>query len=342
MTMHHAQQMQRVQQISTCCELYGEGHISDICPVNPESIYYVGQQARGPMNQHAQCGNTYNLNWRNNPNFSWGGNQNIRPQANYNHPPQPPQQAEESLTDMMKKLLIDNQKVMAENQQLRTEFRNMERQFGQMANNQNTKPAGALPSDTEPNPKAQVNAVTLRNGRELEEVPEKKKYTTRPDGALVPKLTEENKKENPEIEVPKYARYLGDIMANERRHTEFETVSLTEECSARVQSKLPPKLKDPGCFTIPLSLGKQEVGRSLCDLGASINLMPSSLFKQLGLGVLRPTTITLRLADKSLVIPEGIIDDVLVRVGKFILPADLLFLITRQIRKYPLFWGDHS
>lgn len=77
------------------------------------------------MNQHAQYGNTYNLNWRNHPNFSWGGNQNIRPQANYNHPPQPPQQVEETLTDMMKKLLIDNQ-------QLRTEFRNLERQFGQM------------------------------------------------------------------------------------------------------------------------------------------------------------------------------------------------------------------
>ncbi|XP_075083372.1 uncharacterized protein LOC142167115 [Nicotiana tabacum] len=158
--------------MSTCCELCGEGHTRDICPVNPESIYYVGQQGRGSMNQRAQYGNTYNPNWRNHPNFSWGGNQNIRPQANYNHPPQPPQQAEESLTDMVKKLLIDNQKVMDENQQvrfenqqLRTEFRNLERQFGQMANNQNTRPVGALPSNTEKNP--QINAVTLRNGREL-------------------------------------------------------------------------------------------------------------------------------------------------------------------------------
>ncbi|XP_019258532.1 PREDICTED: uncharacterized protein LOC109236771 [Nicotiana attenuata] len=61
-TMHHAQQMQYVQHMSTCCELCGEGHTSDICPVNPESIYYVGQQARGLMNQYAQYGNKYNPN----------------------------------------------------------------------------------------------------------------------------------------------------------------------------------------------------------------------------------------------------------------------------------------
>nr|XP_009774051.1 PREDICTED: uncharacterized protein LOC104224162 [Nicotiana sylvestris]XP_016452235.1 PREDICTED: uncharacterized protein LOC107776822 [Nicotiana tabacum] len=133
--------------------------------------------------------------------------------------------------------------------------------------------------------------------------------------------------------MPKYTRYLRDIVANKRRHMEFETFSLTEECSARVQSKLPPKLKDHGCFTIPMSLGKQKVGRALSDLGASINLMSSSLFKQLGLGVLRPTTITLQLTDTSLVMPEGIIEDVLVRVGKFILPADFIVLITRRMKK---------
>ncbi|XP_075095065.1 uncharacterized protein LOC142173383 [Nicotiana tabacum] len=214
--------------------------------------------------------------------------------------------------------------------------------MGQLASAQNTRPDRALPSDTEPNPKAQVNAVTLRNGRVLEVVPKKKKYTASPEGELVPKPIEENEKENkgsePVIvtrpptpfpqrlqkqkhdakykkfldissqvhvklplveilqEVPKYARYLRD--------TEFETVALTEECSARVQSKLTPKFKDPGSFTILLSLGKQEVGRALCDLGASINLMPFYLFKQLGLGVLRPTTITLQLADMSLVMTE--------------------------------------
>lgn len=53
-------------------------------------------------------------------------------------------------------------------------------------------------------------------------------------------------------EVPKYAKYIRYIVANKRRHVEFETITLTEECSARVQSKLPPKLNDPRYFTIPL------------------------------------------------------------------------------------------
>nr|XP_009778092.1 PREDICTED: uncharacterized protein LOC104227533 [Nicotiana sylvestris]XP_016436376.1 PREDICTED: uncharacterized protein LOC107762530 [Nicotiana tabacum] len=228
-----------------------------------------------------------------------------------------------------------------------------------MANNQNTRPVGALPSDIERNPKVQVNAVTLRNGRELEEVPEKKKSIARPEGVLVLKTIEENKKEKPKIvtrppppfpqrsqkqkDDAMYKKFL-DILSqryygNKRKHTEFEIVALTKECSARVQSTLPPKLKDPGCFTIPLSLRKQEVGRAMCDLGSSINLMPSSLFKQLELGVLRPTTITLQLADRSLVMQEGIIEDMLVEVGKFILPANFIVLDYEADEEVPIILG---
>ncbi|XP_009762689.1 uncharacterized protein [Nicotiana sylvestris] len=274
---------------------------------------------------------------------------------------------------------------MAEQQALATTVRNLERQMGQLASAQNTRPVGALPSDTEPNPKSQVNAVTLRNRRALEEVPKKKKNTDHPERELAPKPVDGNEKDDKgpkpvtearppppfpqrlqkqkddakykkfldilsqvsvnlplvEIlqEVPKYARYLRDIVAKKRRHTEFETVALTEECSARVQSKRHPKLKDPGSFTIPLSLGKQEVGRALCDLGASINLMTSSLFKQLRLGALRPTTITLQLADRSLVMLEGIIEDVLVRVGKFILPANFIVLNYEADEEVPIILG---
>ncbi|XP_019225109.1 PREDICTED: uncharacterized protein LOC109206709 [Nicotiana attenuata] len=77
----------------------------------------------------------------------------------------------------------------------------------------------------------------------------------------------------------------------------------------------------------------------MCDLGASINLMPSSLFKQLGLGVLRPTTITLQLEDKSLVMPEVIIEDVLARVAKFILPIDFIVLDYRADEEVPIILG---
>ncbi|XP_070022298.1 uncharacterized protein [Nicotiana sylvestris] len=201
MTMQQPQTMQHVHQMTIYCELCGDSHMSDMCPTNPESIYYVGQQHRGPPNQHAQYENSYNPNWRNHPNFSWGGNQQNqnqhRPQGSFNQPQRPPQQMEESTNDLLKKLLIDNQQLM-------TDFRNLERQMGQLATNQNTRPAGALPSDTEKNP--QVNAITLRNGGELEEVPKKKKDKPIPEGELIPKVTHElkNAAEIPEpVEAPR-------------------------------------------------------------------------------------------------------------------------------------------
>ncbi|XP_070024969.1 uncharacterized protein [Nicotiana sylvestris] len=197
MTMGPLQPMQQVQQMSICCEMCGDNHTSDMCPTNPESIYYVGQQSRGPMNQHAQYGNTYNANWRNHPNFSWGENQSnqnqYRPQGNFNQPQRPPQQVEENTNDLLKKLLQDNQ-------QLRTDFRNLERQLGQLAANQNTRPAGALPSDTEKNP--QVSAITLRTGRELDEVPKKRKDKPVPEDELIPKATQEVRKDDT-ISAPK-------------------------------------------------------------------------------------------------------------------------------------------
>ncbi|XP_016444385.2 uncharacterized protein LOC107769662 [Nicotiana tabacum] len=127
-------------------------------------------------------------------------------------------------------------------------------------------------------------------------------------------------------EVPKYAKYIEDIVANKRRLTKFETGALTEECTSRIQHKLPQKLKILGSFTIPVGIGEIDMGRALCDLGASINLMTLSVFKQLGLGAPRPTTVLLKLADRSYVYPEGVIEDVLLHIGKFIFPADFIIL----------------
>ncbi|XP_075076655.1 uncharacterized protein LOC142163283 [Nicotiana tabacum] len=118
-----------------------------------------------------------------------------------------------------------------------------------------------------------------------------------------------------------YVKYIKDIVKNKMRLTEFETVALTEECNSRIQGKLPQKLKDPGSFTIQISIAKYVVGRALCDLGASINLMPLSVFRQLGLGEARPTTIILQLADCSHAHPKGVIEDVLVQVGSFNIPG---------------------
>ena len=82
-------------------------------------------------------------------------------------------------------------------------------------------------------------------------------------------------------QMPTYVKFLKDIISKKRKITEYETVCLTEECSAIVQQKLPAKLKDPGSFTITCVIGTEHDGRALCDLGASINLMPLLIFNRL-------------------------------------------------------------
>lgn len=141
------------------------------------------------------------------------------------------------------------------------------------------------------------------------------------------------------FKMPSYAKFLKDILSKKRKLEEHETVMLTEECSALIQKKLPPKLKDPGSFTIPCIIGGCYFDKALCDLGASINLMPLSVFRKLGLGDAKATTVTLQLADRSLVHPRGIIEDVLIKVDKFIFPADFLILDMEEDKNVPLILG---
>ena len=92
--------------------------------------------------------------------------------------------------------------------------------------------------------------------------------------------------------MPYYAKFLKELVSNKKKLEEYATISFTKECSAVLQNKLPPKLKDLGSFTIPCTIGTHGIKRSLCDLGASVNLMPSSIFNKLGIGELVPTTIS--------------------------------------------------
>ena len=140
-------------------------------------------------------------------------------------------------------------------------------------------------------------------------------------------------------QMPSYVKFMKDILSQKRRLADFETVNLTEECSAILQRKLPQKLKNPSSFTIPCTIGNAIFERALCDLGASINLMPLSMFKRLGLGEVRPTTVTLQLADRSLKHPRGVIENVLVKVDKFIFPADFIVLDMEEDKEIPIILG---
>ena len=84
--------------------------------------------------------------------------------------------------------------------------------------------------------------------------------------------------------MPSYVKFMKKILASKKKLEEYGTITLTEECSAILQKKLPLKLQDLGSFAIPFSIGNRVSGKALCDLGASINLMPLSMFKRLKLG----------------------------------------------------------
>ncbi|KAK8652156.1 hypothetical protein V6N13_061178 [Hibiscus sabdariffa] len=116
------------------------------------------------------------------------------------------------------------------------------------------------------------------------------------------------------------------MVSRKTRIGEFETAAATEACLAMMHNKVPAKKTDPGSFTIPYSIGNNYSCKALCDPGASINLMPKFVFKKLDIGEAKPTTVTLQLADRSYVQPEGKIEDILVRVDKFIFPVDFLIL----------------
>ena len=101
--------------------------------------------------------------------------------------------------------------------------------------------------------------------------------------------------------------------------------------SVIIQCKTPVKYKDPGCPTISVNIRGTSLEKALLDLGASVNLLPYSVYKQLGLGELKPTIITLSLADRSVKIPKGTIEDVLVQVDKFYYPVYFVVLYTELV-----------
>ncbi|GAU38817.1 hypothetical protein TSUD_163920 [Trifolium subterraneum] len=123
-----------------------------------------------------------------------------------------------------------------------------------------------------------------------------------------------------------YAKFMKELLSKKRKPLDDETVNMTEECSAIIQKKLPQKKNDPGSVTIPCYIGNLHVRRALCDLGASINLMPLSMMKRIPGAVAKPTKMLLSLADRSITHPYGILQNVLVRCAEFVFPADFVIL----------------
>jgi hypothetical protein len=122
--------------------------------------------------------------------------------------------------------------------------------------------------------------------------------------------------------VPSYAKFLKDLVIIKRMTNVPKKAFLTKQVNSILHCKIPVKYKDPGCLTISCMIGDNQVEVALLDLGANVNLLPYSIYNQLGLGELKPISVTLQLADISMKVSRGIIKDVLIKVDKFYYPVD--------------------
>ncbi|GJT24851.1 reverse transcriptase domain-containing protein [Tanacetum coccineum] len=141
------------------------------------------------------------------------------------------------------------------------------------------------------------------------------------------------------IEMPKFNKWLSTLLRNKEKLEEIAITTVNAECSAIILNKVPEKLEDPGKFLIPCALQELDRTNALADSGASINLLPHSIYKQLGLGALKPTRMTLELANRSVTHPMGIAEDVVVRVDGFTFLADFVMVNFEPDPRVPIILG---
>ncbi|GKD81848.1 reverse transcriptase domain-containing protein [Tanacetum coccineum] len=165
-----------------------------------------------------------------------------------------------------------------------------------------------LPSQTVTNPREHVNAITTRSE------PNSPKPTSYQPKLPYPERMKVRENDKPSAQQSR----------NKEKLEEIAITTINAECSAIILNKVPEKLEDPGKVLIPCALQELDRTNALADSGASINLLPHSIYKQLGLGALTPTRMTLELANRSITHPMGIAEDVVVRVDGFTFLADFV------------------
>ncbi|GJZ42723.1 reverse transcriptase domain-containing protein [Tanacetum coccineum] len=231
---------------------------------------------------------------------------------------------------------------------------------------------GTLPSNTIPNPKGEMKAITTRSGvvyegpsiptnpspkkvveRETEETTDKEQTNFQRSTAQIPPLVIPISIPEPDVPttLPKTtcdnrgssrfapAHRIKSLLMNKEKLLELAKIPLDENCSAMLLKKLPKKLGDPGKFLIPCNFPGMDVCHALADLGASINLMPLSIWKKLSLPDLTPTRMTLELANRSITHPKGLAEDIFVKVGNFHFPTDFVVVDFEVDPRVPLILG---
>nr|GEV98052.1 reverse transcriptase domain-containing protein [Tanacetum cinerariifolium] len=248
-------------------------------------------------------------------------------------------------------------------------------QHFQVPNNPNqSSTSGTLSSNTITNPKGEMKAIIARSGvayegpsiptpkkvgeRETDETTDKEQSNFQGGTAHIqPPLREKATNQMEKffqifkdlhfdisfadalLLMPKFASTIKSLLTNKDKLFELAKILLNENYSAMLLKKLLEKLGDPGKFLIPCDFSGMDVCHALADLGASINLMPLSIWKKLSLPELTPTQMTLELADRSITHPKGVAEDVFVKVGKFHFSTDFVVVDFEADPRVPVILG---
>ncbi|GJY70513.1 DNA-directed DNA polymerase [Tanacetum coccineum] len=217
-------------------------------------------------------------------------------------------------------------------------IRQKERRIAKIIQDRKT---GSLPSSTETNPRGLANAITTRSRlnykppkNPIENIATLQEKLATKDTTI---KSSEKGPDNPKKSVESYDHSIpfpGRLKMKKEKEQfrkkgkteETSKITLNERCSAVLLNKIPFKEKDPGSFTIPCVIGKMGIEKRLADFGASISLMPYSMYARLDLGELKPTRMCIELANNTTQYPRGIAENVIVKIDKFIFPVDFVVL----------------
>nr|GFB03243.1 reverse transcriptase domain-containing protein [Tanacetum cinerariifolium] len=213
----------------------------------------------------------------------------------------------------------------------------------QFVQNLYNKPSSSssLPSNTIPNPKGEAKAITTKSGMSYKEPPIAPPDVNQQEPVEVTTDTEPPSSDDihhPTVQV-EFAPMFKKLLNNKDKLIELTKTPLNKNCSAVVLKKLPEKLGDPGRILIPCDFTRFDNCLALVDLGASINLMPLSIWKKLRLPTLNDTKMVLELADRTISKPTGVAENIFVKVGKFYFPADFVVLDFVADPRVPLILG---
>ncbi|CAL8082989.1 unnamed protein product [Prunus armeniaca] len=331
----------KVQSTATCSVCSMHGHPTDQCPQLIENGGWESANAVGYQGQNQPrydpFSNTYNPGWRDHPNLKWREPQ--QQQGGYRQPPPglyqrpfAPAQPQPQTAQSNSGSPLDNDKMLqvltSLTQGLQNQAKEMsevKKQIGQMAEFMGQfREEGKLPSSTIVNPKGGFEMV--KRLELIPKCPNKAQKRTKSCCSKRRRWTKPRQgRNNPCCSPPK-------LLHNQTQVRLFQIqliLTLSHQMClflAVLQRKLPPKCKDPGSFTIPCVIGNTKFEHAMLDLGASINVMPYSIYASMNLGELKNDGVIIQLADRSNAYPKGVLEDVLVQANHLIFPADFYVL----------------